>query len=139
MTTNPRCRQFLDGFHAFALEAGLHPSEPKGTNNSVRFPAIGAASHVGVSVISDCLRVNLNNDLDQDRSVLDKLHADRDAFQGAVGEVLNWDNPDPTRSRSVIRAARPGGYMSEAADWTEQYAWAVGVVSAFEREYKARI
>jgi hypothetical protein len=139
MTTNPRCRQFLDGFFAFASEAGLQPSEPKGTNNSVRFPVIGAASHVGVSVISDCLRVNLNNDMDDDRAVLNRLSADRASFESAVGEALEWENPDPTRSRSVVRATRSGGYMSEAADWTDQYAWAVGVVSAFERECQARI
>ncbi len=139
MTTNPRYRQFLDGFHAFASEAGLSPSEPKGTNNSVRFPAIGAASHVGVSVISDCLRVNLNNDGDDDRAILNLLGTDRAAFESAIGEALEWENPDPTRSRTVVRATRSGGYMSEAADWTGQYAWAVAVVSAFEREYTARI
>ena len=47
MTTNPRCRQYLDGFFAYATEAGLHPSEPKGTNNSLRFPAIGEVSQRG--------------------------------------------------------------------------------------------
>ena len=139
MTTNPRCRQFLDGFHAYATEAGLRPSEPKGTNNSVRFPAISEASHIGVSVTSDRLRVNLNNDMDLDRSILGTLLAARDAFDLATGETLDWDNPDPTRNRSVVKASHAGGYMSEAADWTAQYAWAVGVVTALEREYKARV
>jgi hypothetical protein len=138
MTTNPRCRQFLDGFHAHATEAGLHPSEPKGTNNFVRFPAMGD-SHIGVSVTSDRLRVNLNNDKDLDRSVFKILLAERDAFDLATGETLDWEDTDPARQKSVVRAARPGGYMSEAADWTAQYAWATGVVNAFEREYKARV
>ena len=138
MTTNPLCRKFLDGFHAYANEAGLQPGEPRGTNNYVRFPAMGD-SHIGVSVTSDRLRVNLNNASDLDRSVFKALLADRDAFDLATGETLDWDDTDPARQKSVVRAARPGGYMSDAADWTGQYAWAVGVVSALEREFKARV
>lgn len=138
MTTNPRCRQYLDGFFAHASEAGLHPSEPKGTNNSLRFPAISDASHIGVSVTSDRVRVNLNNDQDENRVILKALLANREAFEGATGEPLDWENADPTRKKSVVRASHPGGYMSEAADWTAQYAWAVDVVKVLEREYRAR-
>ena len=138
MTTNPRCRQYLDGLHAYASEAGLQPSEPKGTNNSLRFPAIGEASHIGVAVTSDRLRVNLNNDQDEDRAILKALLADSAALDLATGETLDWEDIDPTRKKSVVRASHPGGYMSEAADWTAQYAWAVGVVKIFEREYRAR-
>ncbi len=137
MTTNPRCRQFLEGFFAQATEAGLRPSEPRGTNNYVRFPAIGG-SHIGVSVTSDRLRVNLNNDSDADRSIFTRLIADRDAIDLATGETLDWEDTDPARQKSVVRATRAGGYMSEAADWTEQYVWAVGLVRTFEREFTAR-
>jgi hypothetical protein len=138
VTTNPLCRLYLDGFYAEASGAGLHPSEPKGTNNSIRFPAIGA-SYIGVSVTSDRLRVNLNNDTDVDRSIFKRLVADREAIDLAIGEALDWEDIDPARAKSVIRAGRPGGYRSAQLDWPEQYAWATGIVVAFEREYRARV
>ena len=138
MTTNPRCRAYLEGFYAHASAVELSPSEPKGTNNSLRFPAIGGVSHIGLSVTSDRVRINLNNDNDLDRSIFKLLLADRDALDLAIGETLDWADTDPQRDKSVVRAARPGGYMSENADWPDQYAWAVGVIKAFDREYRAR-
>lgn len=127
-------QRYLEVFVTKASAAGLQVRKPG--SNWAQLDAIVRGSHVSLSVARNQVQVNLNNEDDADRAKFDRLHADRAAVEEEVREGLTWEKKDG-RKKTAVRATFDSGY--EDPDWDAQHDWAIGMMTAFQRSFEARL
>jgi hypothetical protein len=127
-------QRYLDVFVAKASAAELPVRKPGG--NWAPLQPLVRGSHVSLSVARTRIQVNLNNEDDADRAKFDRLHADRAAVEGEVGEGLTWEKKDG-RKKTSVRATMDSGYDDQ--DWDAQHDWAIAMMKSFQRSFGTRL
>jgi hypothetical protein len=69
-------------------------------------------------------------DVDKNKLVFDRLHADRDRFHATLGEELSWERLSEKRA-SRIALYHPGTVMDDEETLAQLRAWAVAAMARF--------
>jgi hypothetical protein len=67
------------------------------------------------------------------------LLSKRVEIDDAIGQSLDWCDRKDWRQKSVVRAARDGGYETTEDCWPDQHRWAAETALAFELEFTRRL
>ena len=132
---NSMIADYLAAFRLKAVAASIPDRTPG--QNWYALPPLVKGSHISLSVGCSEIQVNLNNDIDADRSRFDALWSQREDLQQELGDQIIWDNK-PGRKKTALRVTHQVGY-EDTATWDAQHRWGIATMKQFEQSFGRRL